>query len=127
MWYLDSSAFLKLVIKEPETMALRAWFEDRSGFWSSQLLHTEVVRTGEVLRVPDAAIQAGLAVISLMMPSANTFYVAARLAPTSLRSLEALHLAAALELGGDLEGIVTYDRRMTEGALSLSMNVIAPR
>ena len=113
-------------MKEPETTAFRTWFEQHSGFWSSQLLHTEVVRTRELLGVPEAAMQAGRPVISLMMPSANTSYVAACPAAILLRSLDALHRAGALEQGGDLEGIVTYDQRMAEGALSLSMNVIAP-
>jgi len=113
-------------MKGPETTAFRVWIEQHSGFWSSQPLHTEVVRKGALLGVPEAAIQAGRAVISLMMPSANTSYVAACPAPISLRSLDALHRAGALELGSHLEGIVTYDQRMAEGALSLSMNVIAP-
>lgn len=38
---------------------------------------------------------------------------AAVLDPVVLRNLDALHLAAALELGDELEGIVTYDGRLT--------------
>jgi hypothetical protein len=51
---------------------------------------------------------------------------AAILEPDLLRSLDALHLAAALELGDELEGIVTYDRDLAEGAKALGVVVVAP-
>jgi hypothetical protein len=51
---------------------------------------------------------------------------AAMLEPDVLRSLDALHLAAALELGDDLEAVVTYDHRMAEGAEALGISTIAP-
>jgi len=40
-----------------------------------------------------------------------------------LRTLDAIHLAAARLLGDDLAGIVTYDRRMTEAATGLGLEV----
>jgi len=43
-----------------------------------------------------------------------------------LRSLDALHLAAALELGDELDGIVTYDDRMATAASLYGVAVIAP-
>ena len=43
-----------------------------------------------------------------------------------MRSLEALHLASALELGDDLEGIVTYDGRLTEAVAMIGYPVVAP-
>ena len=51
---------------------------------------------------------------------------AARLEPETLRSLDALHLAAALEVGDELEAMVTYDRRMAGAANSLGVSVMAP-
>ena len=42
-----------------------------------------------------------------------------------LRSLDAIHLASALALAEDLEGIVTYDARLAEGAEALGLVVIA--
>jgi uncharacterized protein len=43
-----------------------------------------------------------------------------------MRSLDAIHLAAALSLGRDLAGIVTYDRWMAEAAQTLGLRVAAP-
>jgi len=59
--------------------------------------------------------------------STGTFERAALLEPTSLRSLDALHIAAALEAGPRLEGIVTYDVRLTEASACLGIPVISPR
>jgi hypothetical protein len=51
---------------------------------------------------------------------------AALLDPAHLLSLDALHLAAALEMGDDLEGLVTYDRRLAEEAAALGIVVVTP-
>ncbi len=48
------------------------------------------------------------------------------LEPDLLRSLDALHLAAALEMGDELEGLVSYDQRMSQGAGTLGIEVVAP-
>lgn len=51
---------------------------------------------------------------------------ASLLEPVMLRSLDALHLSTALELGEDLDAVVTYDTRMTDAAASLGLHVVAP-
>ncbi|MGD0638794.1 MAG: VapC toxin family PIN domain ribonuclease, partial [Nitrososphaerales archaeon] len=66
------------------------------------------------------------AAIALVLPAVSTFFNADRLDPPELRSLDALRLAAALELGDDLEGVVTYDGRMTAGAKSAQIRVVSP-
>lgn len=56
----------------------------------------------------------------------HVFERAAFLEPLAMRSLDALHLAAALELGDELESIVTYDERLTSGAHALGIAVARP-
>ena len=51
---------------------------------------------------------------------------AARLDGPSLRSLDAIHLAAAQALGAELEGVVTYDVRMQAAANGLGLSVASP-
>jgi predicted nucleic acid-binding protein len=51
---------------------------------------------------------------------------AARLQPATLRTLDAIHLASALELQDDLVAIVTYDARMRDAARSLGLPTAAP-
>jgi predicted nucleic acid-binding protein len=46
--------------------------------------------------------------------------------PRRLRSVDALHLATALELGADLDAVVAYDSRLIEGARSAGLSVVTP-
>ena len=46
--------------------------------------------------------------------------------PADLRSLDAIHLAAALSLGSDLDVVVSYDTRMVEGARLLGLPTERP-
>ena len=64
--------------------------------------------------------------ITLIAVTAQTFEEAGRLDPTMLRTLDAIHLAAALDLGDDLDGIVTYDDRLAEAAQFNAIPVTAP-
>ena len=73
-------------------------------------------------------VQARAILDSLVLLTLSTVVCerAAMLEPELLRSLDALHLAAALEVGDDLEGMVTYDQRMAEAAKALGVRVVAP-
>ena len=126
VWYLDTSAFLKLLVAEPESDALRAWLAEQGPSWSSHLLRTEALRAALHLEINERAIVEALEAVSLILPAVSTFLTAGTLGPSTLRSLDALHLAAALELGGDLEGLVTYDVRLAAAASAASLTVVAP-
>lgn len=127
-YYLDTSALVKLVVDEAESDALRAWFgESDRGPVSCDLTRTELVRA--VRRVaPDALAdtRALLDSIGLLELASSTFAAAGRVDPTVLRSLDAIHVAAALELGDDLEGLVAYDRRLLEAAEANGIPVVTP-
>ena len=127
-FYLDTSALVKLVVAEAETAALLAWLReaDRAPV-SCDLARTELLRA--VRRVaPDRAVQARTVLDSVTLIAVSTamFETAGRLDPTLLRSLDAVHLAAALALGDDLEGLVTYDDRQADAAALNGLVVIAP-
>ncbi len=126
VWYLDTSAFLKLVVAQEESQAMRAWFASHGPCWSSQLLRTEAYRAAIRLEIDQGIIIEALDAVTLILPSVATFLSAAKLDPPGLHSLDALHLAAALELGNDLEGVVTYDARMAEGVRNASIQVVGP-
>ena len=127
-FYLDTSALVKLVVAEAETDALGEWLRERDrGPVSSDLARTELLRT--VRRVaPDRAVRARavLDTVVLLKVSTATFEAAGRLEPDALRSLDAVHVACALELGDDLEGIVAYDRRLAEAAEANGIRALAP-
>jgi predicted nucleic acid-binding protein len=127
-FYIDTSALVKLVVAEPETDAVRSWFaESHRDPVASDLVRTELVRA--VRRVaPDRLVQARAVLdsVTLLQVTTAIFEAAGRVDPAVLRSLDALHVAAALELGDDLQGIVTYDERLAEAAASNGISVVSP-
>jgi predicted nucleic acid-binding protein len=126
--YLDSSAIVKLAVRENESVALRRYLRRRRPLVSSSLARTEVMRA--LLPGGDDAVAAGWKVLSrldLVRISTGVLDDAAVLLPTELRSLDAIHLATARRLGQDLGTLVTYDERMTEAATHLGHRVVAPR
>jgi uncharacterized protein len=126
--YLDSSALIKLVVPERETDKLRHELRGWTRTASSALVRTEVVRAAA--RVDAAfAEQARRVVraISLVAVTGAILDRAAALAPPTLRSLDALHLATALSLEGALGAIVTYDARLAEAAVAAGVEVLAPQ
>lgn len=128
-YYLDTSAAVKLVITERESAALLTWIGSPGrSLVSSDLLRTELLRTTR-RGAPHAMRRARevLEAVTILTLSTPVFERAAELAPELMRSLDALHLAAALEFGDDLEGIVTYDARLAEDAGQHGLAVVAPR
>ncbi len=127
-YYLDTSAAVKLVLEEVGTKALRRWLlAVTEPIVSSDLLRTELLRATR-RAAPDQVQQARRVLDSVMLVSMSTelFEHAGTLEPEVLRSLDALHLAAALDLGDELDGIVTYDDRLAIAAAALGVAVIAP-
>ena len=125
--YLDSSAIVKLVVVEPESAALRRYLRRRKPYVASALARTEVVRA--LLPFGSAALQRGEAVlarIDLVRVSDTVLRAAGSLLPEDVRTLDAIHLATAQQLGTDLARIVTYDTRMQVTAVALGLEVNAP-
>ncbi len=126
--YIDTSALAKLVIAEPESDALQAWFAqaDRHPV-SCDLARTELLRA--VRRTnPTHVVRARevLDSVTLIDVSTAMFEHAGLLDPTILRTLDAIHIAAALILGDDLEAIVTYDERLAHAATTNGIAVLTP-
>lgn len=127
-YYLDTSAAVKLVVEEPGSKALRTWLgKARSPIVSSDLLRTELLRATR-RGAPDQMQQARAVLDSVVLVTLSTALCerAGDLQPDLLRSLDALHLAAALDLGDDLDGIVTYDDGLASAADALGIPVVAP-
>ena len=126
--YLDSSAIVKLVVREPESSALRSHLRRRRPLVSSVLARTEVIRA--LLPLGDAAIQVGhdvLARIAFVRINDRIIRTAGELMPVELRSLDAIHLASAQQFDTDLRHVVTYDERMIDSAHLLGLKTASPR
>ncbi|MFK5634043.1 type II toxin-antitoxin system VapC family toxin [Ornithinimicrobium sp. LYQ103] len=127
-YYLDTSALVKLVAPEPESDELREWLEARDdSLVTSDLARTELFRAVRRVRPESAPLaRQVLDTLTVLRLETGVFEEAARLEPPGLRSLDALHLAAALMLEDDLLGVVTYDERLAEATLLLGFSALAP-
>jgi predicted nucleic acid-binding protein len=126
--YLDSSAIVKLAIREPESLALRSFLRTRRPLVSSALARTEVLRA--LLAAGDEAVRRGRDVLQrldLVRLNDRILSAAGLLLPSELRSLDAIHLATAQQLGHDLKALVTYDDRMASAARQLGYRIAQPR
>ena len=65
--------------------------------------------------------------LSLVQIDEELLDAAAAVDPRVLRSLDAIHLAAAQLFGDELTAIVTYDRRMAAAAALVDLAAVAPR
>lgn len=125
--YLDASALVKLIVMEAESQALADYLGSRPVRVSTALVRTEVPRAVRRYRpqLLDSAVRMldGLRLITLDTAVLDR---AALVNPPEVRSLDAIHLAAALAVFDELEAIVTYDERMAQAARSLGLAVAEP-
>jgi predicted nucleic acid-binding protein len=125
--YLDSSAIVKLVVREPESDGLRRYLRRRRPYVSSALARTEVARA--LVPLGSSVQQRGRAVlarIELVRISDRLLTEAGTLLPAELRSLDAIHLATAAALGVSAVRLVVYDDRLATAAEAMGFEVVAP-
>lgn len=125
--YLDSSALVKLAVREPESEALRQYIRRRRPLVSSALARTEVARA--LLPLGPQAVRRGESLldrVDLVRVNDRILNAAGAMLPLDLRSLDAIHLATALQLGASLARVVTYDDRMADAARDLGWTVAQP-
>ncbi len=124
--YLDSSALVKPIAIEAETAALRHELRRWPHRASSALATIEVTRTARRLggHAPAAAtrVLAGLTLLTIdpIVPAAT------QIGGTTLRSLDAIHLATARSIWRELGTLITYDQRMINESHTLGLPVLAP-
>jgi uncharacterized protein len=131
--YFDSSALVKFIKPEKESLALREWrlaLPTGSEMVTSQLAALEISRTllragVDHQRVPYVVGQAvrGLFLVDV------TSTVLARARAYGIRrlgSLDAIHLATADPFLADVTAFVTYDGELAAAAQELGLPVAAP-
>lgn len=129
---MDTSALTKLLITEPETADLRRWLTTQRH--QGEYAATSAIGRVELMRVvarygePGQAERArylldGLDILPLTEP---VIALAETVGPPTLRSLDAIHLAAALQVERELSAFVTYDHRLLEGCSEVSLTAASP-
>ena len=133
LFYVDASALVKIVRAEPESASLHAFLDD-ADLVSSELVLTEVPRA--IRRA--AAHDPGLPLTSLMDRSGGLLDVVALLpldhallaaagafSEPALRALDAIHVAAAIDLS-PIDAFVSYDQRQSAAARLAGLRTVAP-
>lgn len=126
--YIDSSALVKLVVREPESSALRRYLRRRRPLVASALARAEVGRA--IMHLGDGArrqMHEVLARVELVRVNNRVLATAGTMQLPGLRTLDAIHLATAALFEDTLTVIVSYDARMTEAAIARGWRVESPR
>lgn len=128
--YVDTSAVAKLFIAEKETSDLRQWLSELSEphLLSSALLSVELLR---LLRLVNPATVTPAAqfladdvdIVEITPPVLDD---ATTVLPPRLRTLDAIHLATALDLGAAVDVLLTYDKAFIEAARATGLTVASP-
>ncbi|GAA4420892.1 type II toxin-antitoxin system VapC family toxin [Actinokineospora soli] len=120
----------KLFVLEPETDALRRWLADAVDprLVSSTLLGVELARV--LTRANPALVPVGerfLATsVDLVEITPPVLADAASVPPPRLGTLDAIHLATALDLADSVAVVLTYDKVLAEAARSAGLAVASP-
>lgn len=124
--YLDSSALVKLIAIEAESTALRQELRRWPDRASSLLASIEVARTARRLGGHAPAVAARVLAGVRLLAIDPIVSTASQIGSTSLRSLDAIHLATAASIVTQLGVLITYDRRMVTDAQSIGLPVLSP-
>lgn len=124
-WYLDTSAAMKLLVSEAESEVLAATITDEQpDLVGCYLLETEVRRSVQAHGLAQSAATELLEGVSLYEMPPFLFREAGLLVGEHVRSPDALHVAAAIQIGADQ--VIAYDRRMSAAARDSGLTVRAP-
>ncbi len=124
--YVNSSALVKLVLDEADAGAMRRWYVEAERIICSVVGLIETRRA--IARKVDADERVDVILGSVVRMDVDDVIarVAAALSPTTLRTLDAIHLATAREIGGELDAFVTYDDRLADAARGIGLPVVRP-
>jgi predicted nucleic acid-binding protein len=133
--YVDTSALLKLLVREAESTTIERELVQWPSLATSIITEVELPRAVARAREdrPDTVIDGSL-ILQGVLASAATIDLsedivagARSVAPVHVGALDAIHIASALSLGQELAGVATYDNRMADALTDLGIDVIAPR
>jgi predicted nucleic acid-binding protein len=129
--YLDTSAAAKLFIAERETPDMRQWLAglpEPPLLVSSALLGVELVRLLSLVNpravgAAESFLASDIDIVEITPPVLGD---ATRVPPPRLRTLDAIHLATALDLGHSLDVVLTYDKLLVDAARAAGLEVATP-
>jgi uncharacterized protein len=125
--YVDTSALARVLLENPDKQVIGHSLTAFDRKVASRLLGVELRRVG-LRRDLASRAETLLADVSLLPIDEQTLAVAETLTPSSVGTLDAIHLATALRLAaeGRLDALMTYDKRLAQGAEEHGLAVLAP-
>jgi len=133
LFYADASALVKLVLDEPESGPLRTFLSD-ADLVSCELVLTEIPRAVHRATSVDPRLSVDILIaragelldaLGLRPLDRALLLAAGALSEPALRALDAIHVAAAIDLV-PLDGFVTYDERQAAAARLAGLRTISP-
>jgi len=130
LYYADTSAVIKLLVEETHSKAFAEFYDAHADAeWASsaslRIELTRAVTRAMPALLPDAR---DLLLAFSFIAIDDDIVVGAMNEPDrALRSLDAIHLATARVLGGDLDAVVSYDDRLLKAAQDAGLPTASPR
>ncbi len=123
--YVDTSALGALLLDQPQSIPILTWLDETPAtLVSSDLLETELRRLAVREGLDHADVTRLLEGVSLAALDRSVYRNAGFLPMPYLRTLDSLHLEAAIRL--DANAVLTYDSRLQQSAREIGLEVIAP-
>lgn len=115
------------MLNAPETSAIQRDLDRFDRRVASQLLRIEIQRVALRETLLDAAAPL-LSDISLIPVDEEILTAAETIHPATVATLDAIHLATAVRLAkaGELDALMTYDKRLAAGAQEHGLEVLSP-
>jgi len=124
--YVDASALTKLVLAEHDSAPMLRWYVESERVLCSRVGIVEMRRAARRREHDPVHLDTIAASVEVIELDTIVGRRAAMLLPTSLRSLDAIHLASALVIAAEVDAFVTYDVRLAEAAREAGLPVVVP-
>jgi uncharacterized protein len=118
---------VRVMLEEPDKPAIQRDLAKFDQSIASRLLRVELRRVGvreDALEEADRILDSVL----LIPLDEGVLTIAETISPTTVGTLDAIHLATAVRLAeqGELDALMTYDKRLAAGARQHRLPVLSP-
>ena len=125
--YVDTSAIGRVLLEEPDAADIAATLAQYD-LWASELITVELRRLAARESLVNQA-ELLLADVNLVELNAPSLKRASSIPPMTVRTLDAIHLDAAVVLHnqGTIDAVLTFDKQLTEGCTHHGIQVLQPQ
>ncbi len=125
--YVDTSALGRMLLDEPDATAIEDSLRAYDRRVASRLLRVELRRVGLRTNLLDGVGEL-LAEVALIPFDESILTAAETVPPSTIATLDAIHLATAVRLAeaGELDALMTYDKQLITGAKQHGITVLSP-